>query len=201
MRCPDGHPLMAATLDLLMAPLAKLRPRVVGAAYGAVLEVGVGTGANFAHYGPVDSIVGIDPDRHMLARARSRSDALERPVELHQAGAEAMPFDTGRFNTAVATWVFCTIPDAAAAAQELHRVLKPGGRVFFVEHVAGRHAAVAALQRALNPLWQRLAGGCQLIRDPVRILREAGFDVDPPHRHGSEWTPLPMRSGEARKPS
>jgi len=201
MRRPDGHPLLAATLDLVMAPLAKLRPRVVGAAHGEVLEVGVGTGANFTHYGDVDAVVGIEPDPHMLARAQARADALERTVALHQAGAEAMPFDAARFDTAVATWVFCTIPDAEGAARELYRVLKPGGEVFFVEHVVGRHGPIIAVQKALEPLWLRLAGGCRLTRDPVRILTEAGFDVGPARSHGSEWTPFPMRSGVARKPS
>ena len=201
MRTPDGHPILAATLDLVMAPLAKLRPRVVGAARGEVLEVGVGTGSNFELYSDaVDRVVGIEPDPHMLVRARPRAEAAQREVLLHQVGAEALPFDAGRFDTAVATWVFCTIPDPEQAARELFRVLKPGGQLFFVEHVRARPAPVAMLQRALDPVWQRMAGGCRLTREPVRILEEAGFELSPPRSHGSDWSPLPMRSSVARKP-
>lgn len=202
MRRSDGHPILAASLDLVMAPLAKLRPRVISAAHGEVLEVGVGTGANFALYGEqVDHIVGIEPDPHMLARARVRAESVERELSLHQAGAEALPFDAGRFDTVVATWVFCTIPDAEAAARELLRVLKPGGELFFVEHVRSEHGPVLALQRALDPVWQRVAGGCRLTRDPVQILTEAGFELSAPRSHGNDWSPLPMRSGVARKPA
>jgi len=202
MRCAHGHPILAASLDLVMAPLAKLRPRVVGAARGEVLEVGVGTGANFALYGEgVDSVVGVEPDPHMLARARVRAESVGHDLNLHQTSAEALPFDAGRFDTAVATWVFCTIPDAAAAARELLRVLKPGGELFFVEHVGSSCGPVLAMQRALDPIWQRLAGGCRLTRDPVRILTEAGFELSAPRSHGSEWSPLPMRSGVARNPA
>ena len=202
MRCAAGHPCLAASLDLVMAPLAKLRPRVVAQARGEVLEVGVGTGANFQLYGDaVEHVVGIEPDPHMLSRARARAEAACCELSPHQVGAEAMPFDAGRFDTAVATWVFCTIPEVEAAAAELFRVLKPGGELFFVEHVGSPHGPINAMQRAIDPIWQRLAGGCRLTRDPVSILTGAGFELSLPRSHGSDWSPLPMRSGVARKPA
>lgn len=200
MRNPDGHPLLAATLDLAMAPLQRLRPRTVQAARGAVLELGVGTGANFAHYTDVDSVVGIEPDPHMLRRAQIRADAAGVPITLHQAGAEALPFADHSFDSAVVTWVMCTIPEPERAAAELWRVLRPGGTVHFVEHVQSPWGPMAGLQQLLNPLWCRLAGGCHLNRDPEPLLHAAGFAIEEARWHGPQWGAFPLRSGQAHKP-
>ncbi len=197
MRRPEGHPVLAATLDWVMAPMARLRPRVVRHARGRVLEIGVGTGLNLDLYTDVDRVDGIEPDPHMLARARRRLPARV-PVDLHPAGAEALPFGDATFDTVVATWVFCTIPDAEAAAHEIHRVLRPGGRVVFVEHVRAGHGPTHALQRALDPLWQHLAGGCRLTRDPVDLLEGAGLAVEGVRPWGPQrWNPTPMLRGDA----
>lgn len=199
MRRDSGHPLLAATLDLAMAPLAKLRPPVVRAARGRVLELGVGTGANLAHYDEDTDLVGIEPDPHMLRRARRRADELGRAVELVQAGAEELPFPEASFDAAVVTWVFCTIPAPEAAIRELRRVLRPGATVHYVEHVASPISIVRGLQGLLDPAWALVAGGCRLTREPTQMLRSAGFSITDERHHGADWSPFPLRSGTAQR--
>lgn len=199
MRDPDGHPLLAVIIDLAMVPLARLRPGTVGQARGRVLELGVGTGLNLAHYDDDVHLHGIEPDPHMLRRAQARALALGRSAELLQVGAETLPFPDGHFDTVVATFVFCTIPDPVAAAAEALRVLRPGGRLVFAEHVASEQALVAAAQRLVDPAWQLVSGGCSLSRDPVALLQQAGVIELEVRRRGGAWSPAPIVTGTARK--
>lgn len=191
--------MVAAIIDAVMLPLARLRPGVVGQATGRVLELGVGTGLNLAHYHQGVHVHAVEPDPHMLRRARERARDLPFPVELLQVGAEALPFQDASFDTVVATFVFCTIPDPAAAAAEALRVLKPGGRLLFAEHVLATQPGWAAFQRAVDPAWQSVAGGCSLARDPVALLLQAGaIDLELRQR-GSGWGPLPVVTGSVRR--
>lgn len=185
-----------------MWPLQPLREKVVPAATGRVLEIGVGTGMNFGYYSAIDSLDGIEPDPHMLKRARARTEGLPFPVELAQVGAEQLPYPAASFDTVVLTWVLCTIPDPGAAIGETHRVLKPGGRMLWVEHTRSRYTVAGTLQDALTPLWKIIGGGCHLNRDSVDLIRSAGFgrvDVKPCGREG--WTLLPVYRGVAVKPA
>jgi ubiquinone/menaquinone biosynthesis C-methylase UbiE len=194
-----AHPWLAAALDVMMRPLYPARRLVVPEATGAVLEVGVGTGLNFGLYRGIDELVGIEPDPYMLARARSRTEALPFPVALHQAGAEDMPFPAARFDTAVVTFTLCTIPDPIAALAELRRVLRPGGRLLFVEHTRSPQPVLAGVQDMLTPLWKRIGGGCHLNRPAVELVREHGFSVDdvaPVWRE--RWTLMPIYRATAR---
>ena len=195
-----AHPWCAAALDVMMRPLRGLREKLVPRASGRVVEIGVGTGMNFAYYAGVESVHGIEPDPHMLARARARAEKLRFPIELEQVGAEALPYDDATFDTAVVTWVLCTIPDPHAAVREVVRVLKPGGRMLFVEHVRSRFPVAGALQRKATPLWMKVGGGCRLDRDSLGLIRQSGLDVvelKPCGREG--WTLLPMYRGVAVK--
>jgi len=175
---PDGHPVLAATLDWVMWPLDKLRPRVVSQAFGRVLELGVGTGLNLRHYVPeqVTRLDAIEPDPHMLSRARPRLEALPFPADLHQCGAEALPFADDHFDSIVCTFVMCTIPDLDSAIRELGRVLKPEGVLLLAEHTGSDHGLMRGLQGGIEPVWRHMAGGCHLTRDPVGLLRAAGFE-------------------------
>jgi ubiquinone/menaquinone biosynthesis C-methylase UbiE len=192
------HPCNAALLDIMMWSLKPLRAKVVPQASGRVVEIGVGTGMNFSYYGGVESVHGIEPDPHMLRRARRRAERLRFPIELAQAGAEALPYDDQSFDTAVVTWVLCTIPDPLAALREVARVLRPQGRMLFVEHVRSRFPMASKLQDAATPLWKKLAGGCCLNRDSIALIRSIGFkdvEVRPCGREG--WTLLPIYRGSA----
>lgn len=190
------HPWCAATLDLIMRPLAKVRAKVVPEASGRVLEIGVGTGMNFKNYSNIDSLVGIEPDPHMLRRARERSGGLPFPVVLEQAGAERLPFDDASFDTAVMTWVLCTIPEPERALAEVFRVLRPGGRLVYAEHTRARGNVAAWMQDRLTPLWKRLGGGCHLNRDSVAMISRAGFQAVGCQAVGRDsWTLLPVYRG------
>lgn len=183
-----------------MRPLSRFRPRVVPLARGRVLEVGIGTGLNLAHYGQgVDRVDGVEPDPHMRRRCRARLESVSVPVQLHAVGAEALPFDAETFDDVVCTFALCTIPDPASALREVHRVLRPGGRLLFAEHVVSRHGPARALQHALDPLWTRLAGGCHLTRCAASLVRDAGFVIEETERWGGWLQLTPVAVGVARR--
>ena len=158
------------------------RRRVVGGASGRVLEVGVGAGDNLGFYPEATGeLFALDPSARLLARARRRVPS-GRQVRFLEAGAEAIPLDDASMDTVVMTWTACSIPEPAAALAEIRRVLKPAGRLLFVEHGRSHDAAVARWQDRLDPLWSRVAGGCHLTRDPIALLQHAGFEVVEQHQ-------------------
>jgi SAM-dependent methyltransferase len=136
----------------------------------------------------------------MLRRARARAAALGRPIRVLASGGETLPFADASFDTALVTWVLCTIPEPAAALAEVRRVLRPGGKVVFVEHTRSVQPAVGRIQSALNPVWGRVSGGCRLDRPAVELLRAGGFHVDALAAFGRErWTLVPTYHGVARR--
>lgn len=204
-----SHPVCARVLGLAMSSLKRVRRNIVPAARGHVLEMVVGTGLNFAHYEfGVDqalSVTGIEPDLHMLRRAEKKAAAVDEVVDgaqpkfvLSDASAEDMPFESETFDTVVATFVLCTIPNPDRALAEARRVLKPRGTLLFAEHVASVSKGFARCQDLLNPAWRLVAGGCNLNRNALGYIRDAGF-VDVEYRtHGNpNWTLTPVVSGTA----
>lgn len=176
------HPVFARVYDLYMLPqelwgVRKRRRRVVSDAMGTMLELGVGTGLNFPLYRSAWYLVGIDPDPHMLRRARTRAHRAWVPICLIRACGEALPFRDAAFDTVISTFVFATIPNPYAAAQEVRRVLKPEGRLRFFEHFRSEQPLLARLQDAATPFWKQFLGGCQPNRDVVRVFRETGFEI------------------------
>lgn len=168
-------------LDLAMRNrrLAGYRLQVVGAARGRVLEIGVGSGLNLLLYGPtVESVCGIDPSSELLRRAGARIADAQVPVSLVRASAEQLPFGDAAFDTLVMTWVLCSVPEPGAALAEMRRVLKPGGRLFFVEHGLAPEPRTVRWQRRLTPYWRRIGGGCHLDRRMDELIRAAGFRVE-----------------------
>jgi ubiquinone/menaquinone biosynthesis C-methylase UbiE len=185
-----------------MRPLRRVREYVVPEASGEVLEIGVGTGLNFPLYDPanVTRVIGVEPDPHMLRRACRRAETVGLPIELHEVGAERLPFAADRFDTAVVTFVLCTIPDPAAALREVRRVLRPGGRVLFAEHTRSVQPGLARVQDRLTPVWKRLAGGCHLNRPAGDLLGASGLELAGVAPVGRErWTLLPIYRGTALK--
>lgn len=159
--------------------LAALRRRLLPAARGRVLEVGIGSGLNLPFYGKgVESLLGVDPSEALLVRAARAAKPLRFGVELLPRGAEDLPVASRSIDTVVTTWTLCTIPDAARALKEMKRVLKPEGRLLFVEHGHAPDPGVAAWQDRLNPLWNRCAGGCNLNRRIDGLIAEAGFRIE-----------------------
>lgn len=155
------------------------RRKVVPAARGRVLELGIGSGLNLPHYDPrqVDEVIGVDPSAELLAKAARRASTLGVPARLVQGGIDDLSADEGTFDTVVLTYTLCTIPEPAEALATVARLLAPKGRLVVSEHGAAPDAAPRAWQARLDPVWHRVAGGCHLDRSVVSLLRAAGFDV------------------------
>jgi SAM-dependent methyltransferase len=154
----------------------RLRQQVIPQARGRVLEIGVGSGLNLPFYSPdVTEVVGIDPSEELLAMARRAARRAPVPVRLEAGSAETLPFPDDSFDTVVTTWTLCSIPDAAKALREMQRVLRPGGRLLFVEHGRSPDDDVERWQHRLTPLWRGVSGGCNLDRPIDALIRGAGF--------------------------
>lgn len=156
---------------------AELKRKLLANVQGRVLEVGVGTGLSLPHYPPVDALVAVDPSEPMLRRARHRAAELCRDVELVKAPAEALPFDDDSFDTVVSLAVLCTVDNQARALSEIRRVLRPGGRLVFLEHVRSADPKLASWQDRLERPWGWFAGGCHPNRRTLEAIEAAGFDV------------------------
>jgi SAM-dependent methyltransferase len=157
---------------------AELRRRLLVHARGRVLEIGVGTGVSLAHYPPVAELVALDPSEPMLRRAKARAAEAGLDVTFVEAQAEHVPFDEDSFDTVVAIAVLCTVNDQRRALAEIHRVLRPDGRLLFSEHVRAEDRKRARWQDRLEGIWGIVANGCHPNRRTLDAIREAGFDVD-----------------------
>ena len=159
-------------------PMTALRARYVPQATGEVLEIGIGSGLNLAHYSDVATrITGLDPAPALTGLARERARAIGQPVDLLQVSGESIPADDARFDSLVCTWTLCSIPNVYAALREMRRVLKPGGRLYFVEHGHSPDPGVARWQRRIEPLWKKIGGGCHLTRSADALIGDAGFRI------------------------
>ena len=158
-------------------PSMRQRQKIVPLAEGRVLEIGIGSGLNIPFYDAkkVEHLWGLDPSAEMWAIAQKNAAAHHLDAEFLQAGADAIPLDSGSADTVVMTYTLCTIPEIAPALSEIRRVLKPGGRLLFSEHGRAPDASVRRWQERLNPVWRALAGGCNLNRPIDQLLLEAGF--------------------------
>lgn len=194
-----GHRRFAAAWDWLSrhesARERRLRARLAGQATGRVLEIGYGVGSNWPHLPADVDYVGIEPDPYMRERAERRRPP-GRELDLRDGDAQALDFPDASFDTVLGTLVLCTVPDPAAALREIRRVLKPGGRLIFWEHVNARAKAGRLALGAITPLWSRVGGGCHPNRDTLQAIEAAGFAVED-LRQG-KIGPLPAISGVAR---
>jgi len=156
--------------------LVPYRERVIAAAQGRVLEIGIGSGLNLPFYGAaVGEVLGLEPAPRLIGMAQQVSRAASIPVRFVEGSAEAIPLDDHSVDCVVTTWTLCSIPQAAGALGEMRRVLRPGGQLMFVEHGLAPDESVRRWQDRLTPAWKFITGGCHLNR-PIRMLIEdAGF--------------------------
>jgi ubiquinone/menaquinone biosynthesis C-methylase UbiE len=154
------------------------RARWVPLAAGVVLEVGAGSGLNFAHYGShVRKLYALDPSAELRRMAGPRAQRVRVPVEFLAAPAEAIPLPDASVDTVVTTWTLCTIADAGRALHEMGRALRGDGRLIFVEHGHSTDPRVAHWQDCLTPIWRRIAGGCHLNRPIDQLIQASGFEI------------------------
>jgi SAM-dependent methyltransferase len=177
------HPIFARVWALLARigsrEMGPHRDEALAPAAGRVIEVGAGQGENFRRYpAAVTEVLAVEPEPYLRGKARAAADAARVPVRVVDGVAGALPGADGEFDTAVASLVLCSVPDQAAALAEMRRVLKPGGRLLFYEHVLSERPRFARLQRRVNPVWTRLGGGCNLHRDTVAAIAAAGFQLE-----------------------
>lgn len=160
------------------AGLGQMRADLLAGAEGRVIEIGAGTGLNIDLYpDAVQDLVLVEPDPHMAKRLRERLAGSPRAATIAEAPAERLPFESGSFDTAVATLVLCTVPDPVVAVAELARVLKPGGRLLFIEHVRSGDPGVASWQDRLEKPWRFLGDGCHCNRDTLATLAGSRFEL------------------------
>lgn len=160
------------------AGLREMRRQLLEGASGRVLDVGAGTGANIGLFGPQASeIVFCEPDPHMAKRLRRKLSASGRGGSVVEAPAEQLPFEDASFDTAVLTLVLCTVPDPAVALDEVSRVLRPGGRMLFIEHVRSEEPGLARWQDRLQRPWHFLADGCHCNRDTVATIEASPLQL------------------------
>ena len=211
VRRPVKHPLFARAYARMSARheprgVAEHRRTLVEGLTGRVLELGAGTGLNFAHYPQsVREVIALEPEPYLRSRAQVAAAKAAVMIRVIDGVGEAIPAPDASFDYAVAALVLCSVADQREVLRELRRVIRPGGELRYYEHVVAHGAQAALVQRALDAtVWPRVAGGCHMARDTGAALRGAGFKVTAERRIavdliGSAVT-LPHLLGVAQRP-
>lgn len=169
------------------------RRRLLAAASGRVLEIGAGTGLNLPHYPPGVDVVVTEPIAGMRARLERRAADGGVAASVVAAGADDLPFPDDSFDTVISTMVLCTVPDPRVAITEVRRVLKPGGRLLFIEHVLANSPRLSRWQRRLAEPWAAFADGCRCDRDTLAHLEAAGMRISDVRE--DSWNGMPAIVG------
>jgi ubiquinone/menaquinone biosynthesis C-methylase UbiE len=182
--------------------MGRRRARLLAGATGRVVEIGTGTGLNLPHYGNgIDELILTEPDEAMARRADSKLRGSGRSGDVLRAGAEALPLEDDSVDTVVSTLVLCTVPDPEAALAEAARVLRPGGRLLFCEHVRSESEGLARWQDRLYGPWKAFADGCRCNQRTLEMI-EGVLTVDRVERETWKGMPPlvhPLVAGEAEK--
>jgi ubiquinone/menaquinone biosynthesis C-methylase UbiE len=160
-------------------PINYQREKIVPLAKGIVLDIGIGSGLNIPFYNKsnIDHLYGLDPSEELLKIAKPLAKKNELKVEFLQCGAEAIPLPHNSIDTVLITYTMCTIPDIKLSNSEIMRVLKPEGQLLFCEHGLAPDKNIAKWQRRINPIWSKIAGGCNLNRDIPKLITSSGFKI------------------------
>jgi ubiquinone/menaquinone biosynthesis C-methylase UbiE len=185
-----SHPVFARVYERLSVEMdraggAELRQAVLAGLSGRVVEIGAGNGRMFGHYPPeVTEVVAVEPEPRLRASAAAAARRAPVPVRVVDGVAERLPGADGEFDAAVAGLVLCSVADQAVALAEIRRVLRPGGRLRFLEHVAAeRPGMLRRVQKLADAtLWPRLFAGCHTARDTAAAIGSAGFVIEELHR-------------------
>jgi ubiquinone/menaquinone biosynthesis C-methylase UbiE len=191
--------IFAAGYDTMVGRMERrfmgaVRDELLANASGRVVEIGSGTGVNLQHYPrAIEELVCTEPEEPMAKRLRHKAAESDLKVTIVNAPAEDLPFDDDSFDTAVATLVLCTVRDPAAALRELSRVLKPGGRLIFIEHVRATQPGLARWQDRLHPFWVRFGHGCHCNRPTLDTIEGSPFEVESYRRGEMPFSPPIVR--------
>ena len=200
--------IFAAGYDTIMrgpekAVLQAHRRALLARTSGRVLEIGGGTGANLSFYGTgIEELVLTEPEEPMARRLERKLRGYSLPARVVRSPAETLPFDDGSFDFVVSTLVLCTVTDLGGSLQEIHRVLKPGGQLLFVEHVRSDDPRLARWQDRLHGLQFRFGHGCNCNRKTLESIMGSGFAVaDLQHDQLRKAPPIvrPLIVGAARR--
>jgi ubiquinone/menaquinone biosynthesis C-methylase UbiE len=166
-------------LSMRQRRLAPYRNRVVSTATGRVLEVGIGSGLNLPFYGnTVTDVIGLEPSRKLLDMTTAAARKSQIPLRLIEGTAEAIPIEDHSVDAVVTTWTMCSIPEIQSVLLEMRRVLRPSGRLLFVEHGRAPEPSVRWWQDHLTPAWKHLSGGCHLNRAIAELIENVGFRIE-----------------------
>ena len=180
-----------------------VRSRVASGLSGDVIEIGFGTGLNAQHYPPnVVRVAAVEPSTLCMRIAQPRLAGIPAKVDLAGLTGEKLDLRSEGFDAALSTWTLCTIPNVDAALAEIRRVLRPGGRLHFVEHGHAPDTGIARWQARIEPPWKLVAGGCHLTRPIAELIERAGFRVDELDTYYMKGEPRPFGytyEGVARK--
>jgi len=179
-----------ATMRMSEKRVGPLRRELLAGLTGDVLEIGAGTGGNFTHYAPEARVIALEPDPHMLRRAQAKLAAMGATnIDVRRAPAETLPFPDNSFDAVVSTLVLCTVRDLPQSLSEIRRVLRPGGRLVFLEHVRG-DGLLGGIHDVIQPVWGWCSAGCNVNRRTEDALRAAGFTPESlKHIKMSPWMP------------
>lgn len=161
------------------SPNQKQRQKIVPEAAGEILEIGFGSGLNVPFYdsSKVGKIWALEPSEGMRRKAQPAVEGTDMEIEFIDLPGEQIPLDDNSVDTVLVTYTLCTIEDTQRALAGMRRVLKPDGRLLFIEHGKAPDENVQRWQDRLNPVWSRIAGGCQMTRDIPALIKEGGFDI------------------------
>ena len=160
-------------------PIRYQRDKIVPLAEGVVLDVGIGSGLNIPFYNKskINYLYGLDPSKELLDIAKSIANENQLEVDFLQCSAESIPLPDRSIDTVLITYTMCTIPDVALSNSEIMRVLKDDGKLLFCEHGLAPDKNIAKWQKRINPLWGKIAGGCNLNRDIPKLISSSGFKI------------------------